>query len=40
MKEIEKKVRDNFDTAFEKSMGEMADSEKESEDEIDSEIDD
>lgn len=40
LKEIEKKVRDNFDTAFEKSMGEMADSEKESEDEIDSEIDD
>ena len=39
LKEIEKKVRDNFDTAFEKSMGEMADSEKESEDEIDSEID-
>lgn len=40
LKEIEKKVRDNFDTAFEKSMGEMADSEKESEDEMDSEIDD
>ena len=40
LKEIEKKVRDNFDTAFEKSMGEMADSDKESEDEIDSEIDD
>ena len=40
LKEIEKKVRDNFDTAFEKSMGEMADSEKESEDEIDSETDD
>ena len=40
LKEIEKKVRDNFDTAFEKSMGEMADSEKESEDEIESEIDD
>ena len=32
MAEIEKKVRDNFNTAFEKSMGDISDSEKKEED--------